>query len=389
MPTQLIKLKLLNYQKNVFKSLYDYSTGFLLWGSLLVFGAVNLSTIAKPIQLLLQDSSSAKQTSLYLVLVYSLFIGWFICQKNLLFNSDFESYLQTLPISSQQHRRCNLVMIFIANHFLWLLLIIGIKLAWPSSNSLQLLLKTLFLITALMTIQLSIHYRQIYKIMGLGFINLIFVLTNNTQAPAAIMLYPTLIVCCLWLCFTQSGLLNSANRPYFNLAKVRINSPLISMQLAMLTHHKSRLAVKVFSACLLQLILFTLINQRKNPDIIYAITPIQLVSIAIMTCFATALARQTQTMKDYFASLPLSPYYWLIKNICLSSVITLLVILPGLFTASVLSMFPVMQLIYFCISIPLINALVYFMALKSFKNSNLLLFMAIAIVYTGQLAMVK
>jgi hypothetical protein len=184
------------------KTLYEYTVALFLWGAIFIFGVFNLSSISKPIAIFLGPDLSMQSISLYLIVINLIFIILFCCQRSLLFNSEFESYLKSLPISNKSHRLSSLFVLFISNHFLWVIFLIGAYISLSSQPILTVVIEIIYLTFSLLIMQLCLYEKHITKFLLICVSNLIFILAKSILSIAlfnlSMSLLRAIVKSCVW-----------------------------------------------------------------------------------------------------------------------------------------------------------------------------------------------
>lgn len=174
----LMSLKVKGYANAVIKALYEYSVGVLLFGSFF-FSVISPASIAKPIEILLGTTLSLKAIALYLVVLNITFIVLFSCQKKMVFNQDFESFVQTFPISKAADCLASISVLFVSNHFLWFFLLLGSYLAFCFESKVMVVCETLYLMGSLLVMQLCLHEKNTTKFILVLLSNVVFIFSKR------------------------------------------------------------------------------------------------------------------------------------------------------------------------------------------------------------------
>lgn len=387
MVIHLISLKVKWYVNKLMKTLYEYSVALLLWGTIFVFGVFNLSIISKPIAIFLSSDLSYKETSLYLVVLNLIFMILYACQKNLIFNYDFEFYIQSLPISKQTDRLSSLFVLFVSNHFLWVILVLGAYLALYSQyHKTMIVFETLYLFISLLIMQLCLHEKNINKFILICVSNLMFLLAKALLSVAWFNLTMFLLgLLDLWIGFAD--IKNSSlglGGSQLKLFKSMFTSPVLSIQSAMLRPFKNQLFLKVIFSIAIQLLAVIMVTHTENPNLVYFVVLLNYLTVLTMSIYSRLLALETQKLTDYFLSLPLKKYFWFKKHQIFNLIVTLLLVMPCAFFALFSDIFNIWMIIYLVATTVVINAVVYYIHLKSYRNTTLLLFLIIILFYSIQ-----
>lgn len=390
MLNHLIALKLKWYGNNLMKTLYEYSVALLIFGSIFIFGVFNLTLISKPITLLLGNTLSFKSTGLYLFALNLIFIILFACQKKMVFNQEFESFIQTLAVSRTLNRISSIFVLFISNNFLWIILFLGAYAALLSQPTLMVIFETVYLIFSLLIMQLSFYEKNISQFILLCIINLIFVLAKYYfSIPWFNAITALLILLVAVLGFIEIKNTNFGVKRY-NKGQISslLTGPVLSVQLAMLRNYSSLLLTKMALSIALQFLsAVILIHTNENPNLIHIIMLLIYATICLMSSFSQRLATESKKMSDYFLSLPIEKYYWFKKNQILNLILTSLVILPLMIIALWDYVLSLWMFVYLIFSIMIINAVTYYIHLKQLSNTTLRLSFAVLILYTAQFFM--
>jgi len=387
MINDLISLKLKWYTNNLAKTLYEYSVALLIFGAIFIFGVINLTLISKPIALLLSKDLTFKSTSLYLFILNLIFIILFLSQRKMVFSQEFESFIQTLPVSKTFDRISSIFVLFISNNFLWIILLLGAYTAVTSQPPLMVIFETFYLISSLLIMQLSFYEKNITKFILLCFINSIFLLTKSYLSIQWFLVTTALLI----FIISVVGLTDIRNA-YFDIHRNKQShigslwtGPILSVQFAMLRNYQSLLLTKIVLSMAFQFLSAIIVSHtNENPNLIYILLLLNYTTICIMSSFSRLLAIESQKMSGYFLSLPLEKCYWYKKNQVFNLILTSLVMFPCAVFALWSSALSFWMLMYTVFSITIINAVTYCIHLKQLRNTTIRLSFVALVLYAIQ-----
>lgn len=311
----------------------------------------------------------------------------YACQKNQIFNYDFEFYIQSLPISKQTDRLSSLFVLFVSNHFLWVILALGAYLALYSQyHKTMIVFETLYLIISLLIMQLCLHEKNINKFILICVSNLMFFLAKAHLPVVGFNLSMLLLgLLDLWIGFAD--IKNSSlglGGSQLKLFKSMLTSPVLSIQSAMLRPFKNQLFLNVIFSIAIQLLTVIMVTHTENPNLVYFVVLLNYLTVLTMSIYSRLFALETQKLTDYFSSLPLKKYFWFKKHQIFNLIVTLLLVMPCAFFALFSDIFNIWMIIYLIFTTVVINAVVYYIHLKSYRNTTLLLFLIIILFYSIQ-----
>ncbi|MDI9819130.1 MULTISPECIES: hypothetical protein [unclassified Legionella] len=369
------------------KTLYEYSVALLIFGSIFIFGVFNLTLISKPITLLLGNNLSFKSTGLYLFVLNLIFIILFSCQRKMVFSQEFESFIQTLPVSKTFDRISSIFVLFISNNFLWIILLLGTYTALISQPPLMVIFETVYLISSLLIMQLSFCEKNISKFILVCIINLIFVLTKSYfsipwfNATTALLIFLVSVLGFIDIKNTNFGIKRYKKGQIISL----LTGPVLSVQCAMLKNYRSLLLTRMVLSIAFQFLsAIILIHTNENPNLIYIIMILNYITICIMSSFSRLLAIETKNMAAYFLSLPIEKHYWFKKNQVLNLILTSLILFPCTIFATWSSDLSLWMLAHIIFSITIINAVTYSINLKQLPNTTIRLSFVVLVLYIVQ-----
>ncbi|WP_131762531.1 hypothetical protein [Legionella jamestowniensis] len=374
------------------KTLYEYSVALLIFGSIFIFGVFDLTLISKPVTLLLGNNLSFKSTSLYLFVLNLIFILVFACQRKMVFSQEFESFIQTLPVSKAFDRISSIFVLFISNNFLWIILLLGAYPALISQPSLMVVFETVYLISSLLIMQFCLYERNVSKLFLLCSINLIFVLAKIHlsihwfNVTTALLLFIISVVALIDIKNINFGIKrNKQSRISFLLT-----GPVLLIQLAMLKNYRSLLLTKIaLSIALQSLSAIIVIHMDENHNLIYIIMLLNYATICIMSSFSRLLATESKKMSYFFLSLPIEKHYWFKKNQIFNLILTTLILFPCTIFALLSSDLSLWMFMYIIFSITIINAVTCYIYLKQLRNTTVKLFFVVLVLYIVQFFTVK
>lgn len=315
-------------------------------------------------------------------LVFMIFYG---CQRSLLFNSGFESFIQTLPVGQKEHRLSSLFVLFISNHFLWLILLVGAYIAFSLQPTLQVIIETIYLIVSLLLMQLSLHERNITKFIWIWIGNFFFIAARSYLSAKwfnMAMLVLLAATICIGLAEIKSISLDGGRQ-----VKRLLTGPVLSLQFAMLKPYQNQLLIKTILCIVIQFMAMVMDSHVENPNLIYFILLLNYLSIGLISSYSRLLALETSKMMNYFSSLPMKKSYLFNRHQVLNLIITGMVLMPCAIFALVNKVFSIGMIFYLLFAITVTNSVAYYIHFKKYRNTALLMSVTAVGLYSIQCLM--
>ncbi len=316
--TQWFKLKAKEFIKR-------YAAGLLLIAILLPAVAVGdnlkvfLLALTQPFLIVSSPTGSFLPKLVWSITLYLTFLVWVTAQKKAIDGGEFAHYLRSLPISFGTQIRTNVLMILLANHFLWIFMLFGLyHLVFTEAAYTVHIIRYALLIVLLISAQYVVVFSQLnnpFKKQGfLYFLMLLLIvpLSTNPEWIRVVILFLISVYVCIVMINNSDS--RKSNKKYALKIPVKQN-----LYLQML--FKSSLPSTCFRTLwMISIIIgFTLIADHFKSINNGQLEPYFFVLTALLAFFISGFyllfRDQRLVIKNLLLTLPVPHFFWVKRDL--------------------------------------------------------------------------
>jgi hypothetical protein len=394
----LCLLKIRWYFYSLGKTIYEYKILIFLFLSVVIFG-INIiadpRVLSSPIVNLFHMRHSFGTLIEYLILYYSVFCVFFLLQKKMIFNSAFEQYIKTLPVSKFSKVFADITVLLLGNNILWLWFLFGFGASFNFNYDFKynfiLCLNALYLVISVLIMQLAIQEKSLIKFILILILGCLF---------AAVKIMPDYfylqillnIICILLVCYLPFYTLKYRvlKLEFFKLSwlcKINLGS-VMALQISMLRPQFNNILIKILLSIGLQIIALILIKHAVSSEMMHVVILFNILTIWVITIITRILATETKKLEMFFNTLPLSKSFWIFRHCSFAFIISLIILLPSFAYAHTNSLMgPALWLVSY-IEIIFLNIIIYLLNYHNVKNVTLIAFIMFLVCYFLQFMLV-
>lgn len=315
---QWFRLQAINFIKR-------YATGLVVIAIFLPGVAIGdnfsilMTAVTKPFVLISQGQEGFFNRLFYLVILQAVFIVWARAQQLAINGGGFMRYVKTLPLANKTSRRHDVILLLIANHLLWPIVIYGFFFLMNNDNEPQMdsIIRYGYLVSLLLL-------TQYISLFALNKSNVILIVVLNIGL-LFISSWPLLwLVVLIFAYYLTSRRLHKADPivqgPYM-LLSVRLIPRFLSDNLHYQMLFKSNHTQVLFRLSLMVMLMigFVLISDHikviSHDNLMPYLLALEALLAYYLSGFYVTFRDERQCLSSLLMSLPVHPLYWPIRDI--------------------------------------------------------------------------
>lgn len=305
--------------------------------------AMLMLVISKPYAVIVQLDSSFINKLVWLSLLIIIFVVWSRAQRLAIAGGEFATFLHSWPINKTSRKIINAIMLLIGNHLLWPIILASyFNLSIGDNNTVLALARNTFLILLLLVIQyLSIFQNTAKKTFFIFVLSLVFTLPLNPSIESVRM---ALVYFLLFL-FVYFQLFKEKNYSSRHFYASYLLPAFLSRNFYWQIVFKSGLTSSLFRLTIIISLIIGFTFAIDNWVTVYnELTPYYLALEAFLAYFISGFyvmfLDQRNTMQSWLVTLPIKHHFWLVRDILMVLILTVIVHIPFYYWASNLSDVP-------------------------------------------------
>ena len=316
----------------------------------------------------------------------------------MIFNSAFEQYIKTIPVSKFSNIFANITVLLLANNILWIWFLFGFCASFNFNYGFKynfiLCLNALYLVVSVLIMQLAIQEKSLIKFILILILGCLFAAVKIM--PDYLYLQILLnIICILLVCYlpfyrlynSKTRVVKLENFKFSWLWKINLGS-MITLQFSMLRPQFNNILIKILLGIGLQIIALILIRHAVDLEMMHVVILFNLLTIWAIAIITRILATETKKLEMFFNTLPLFKSFWIFRHCGLSFIISLIILLPSFVYAYNSDLMGPIMWISFYIEIILLNIIIYMLNYHNVKNVTLIAFIIFLVCYFLQFMLV-
>lgn len=286
-----------------------------------------LKALTTPFLHIINPQTSIITRLTWFIVLQAIFVVFSRAQSTAITGGEFTKFMQSLPIDKGINNKINLILLLLANHFLWVIILASFyyQIESNSANITLNLLSNLMLVFILLTTQYIAVFKKSFKnIVILIFVIAIYILSISLRIEVAGLLITAIVWFLLVIKLTKPVLITIKRMTIKPLITGAIKYNLYYQMLfrASATTTVFRLLFVCFLIFGFSLISIHLANNNQGNALPYAMG-LEALLAYYLSGFYVSFKDQRQRMDQLLTSLPVPKTFWFLRDIFTVTVVSL------------------------------------------------------------------